>query len=250
MDYPKRVIVKGEKDKKIVREIQKKLNENGCGPIDVDGDFGPKTFNAVKLFQSRFTDQEGRPLIIDGKVGPLSWITLFKLKAIGPEPGPLSDFTKKVLSKAKSQIGVMEKPRGSNSGPEVDAYLKSVGLGPGYAWCAAFTYWCFNEAYKNSGKSNPAYKTAGVLSHWTNTKGKKISASAAFADPSLVKPGQVFIMSYGGGLGHTGIVESVNGGYLTTIEGNTNDGGSREGIGVFRRTSRKINSINKGFIQY
>jgi len=57
-------------------------------------------------------------------------------------------------------------------------------------------------------------------------------------------------MAYGGGLGHTGIVEKVNGGFLTTIEGNTNDGGSREGIGVFRRTGRKIKDINKGFLQY
>ena len=42
----------------------------------------------------------------------------------------------------------------------------------------------------------------------------------------------------------------VDGGRLTTIEGNTNDGGSREGVGVFRRSERKIASINKGFLDY
>ena len=56
-------------------------------------------------------------------------------------------------------------------------------------------------------------------------------------------------MSYGGGTGHTGIVESVSGGFINTIEGNTNESGSRNGIGVFKR-QRKINSINKGFIEY
>jgi hypothetical protein len=35
-----------------------------------------------------------------------------------------------------------------------------------------------------------------------------------------------------------------------TIEGNTNDGGSREGIGVFKRDTRLISGINRGFIDY
>lgn len=59
----------------------------------------------------------------------------------------------------------------------------------------------------------------------------------------------IFTMDHGGGLGHTGLVESVTGGIMTTLEGNSNVGGSREGIGVFRLT-RKVNSVNKGFIDY
>jgi hypothetical protein len=46
------------------------------------------------------------------------------------------------------------------------------------------------------------------------------------------------------------MVVEVSDGRLVTIEGNTNDGGSRNGIGVFRRTARKIGQINKGFVQY
>ena len=37
---------------------------------------------------------------------------------------------------------------------------------------------------------------------------------------------------------------------LNTLEGNTNEGGSREGVGVFRRNGRKIVTINRGFIDY
>jgi hypothetical protein len=59
----------------------------------------------------------------------------------------------------------------------------------------------------------------------------------------------VFIMDHGGGLGHTGLVESVQGGLITTIEGNTNTALSREGGGVYRLT-RKLVEINKGFIDY
>jgi hypothetical protein len=57
-------------------------------------------------------------------------------------------------------------------------------------------------------------------------------------------------MDFGGGAGHTGLVVGIQSGKLVTIEGNTNDGGSREGVGVFQRTGRTIGSINKGFIEY
>lgn len=39
-------------------------------------------------------------------------------------------------------------------------------------------------------------------------------------------------------------------GQVEAVEGNINDNGSRNGIGVFRRDARKIASINKGFIDY
>ena len=60
----------------------------------------------------------------------------------------------------------------------------------------------------------------------------------------------VFVLATGGGKGHVGIVKEVNGVVLTTIEGNTNDGGSREGIGVFERKGRRIADINLGFVNY
>jgi hypothetical protein len=53
----------------------------------------------------------------------------------------------------------------------------------------------------------------------------------------------------GRGAGHTGLVESVAGGFITTIEGNTDASKTREGGGVYR-LKRKILDINKGFIDY
>jgi hypothetical protein len=94
------------------------------------------------------------------------------------------------------------------------------------------------------------FKTAGCLDHWNNTTAKKILAADALNKPSLVKPGAIFIIDHGGGHGHTGIVEKLAGGFLQTLEGNSNPSGSSNGIGVFRLTNRKINSINKGFIAY
>ncbi|EKT4520794.1 CHAP domain-containing protein, partial [Flavobacterium psychrophilum] len=51
----------------------------------------------------------------------------------------------------------------------------------------------------------------------------------------------------GKGLGHTGIVEKVIEKTIYTIEGNTNDDGSREGYKVCRR-KRNIKTI-KAFIR-
>jgi hypothetical protein len=54
-------------------------------------------------------------------------------------------------------------------------------------------------------------------------------------------------MDFGKGTGHTGIVERVVGTKIHTIEGNTNDEGSREGYEVCRR-KREIKTI-RGFIR-
>ncbi len=77
MNYPKRIIKAGETNKAIVKAVQQKLNEAGLGPIEVIGIYGPKTVNAVKLFQATHRDQNGLPLEIDGKLGSLSWVALF-----------------------------------------------------------------------------------------------------------------------------------------------------------------------------
>jgi hypothetical protein len=250
MNYPGHVIKKNDKDAAAVKAIQQQLNIKGCGPIVVDGDFGTDTYNAVQLFQTRFADLNGNPLVADGIIGPITWASLFgteKSQVITTAP---NDLLKAVLSIASSQVGVMEVPPGSNNGPEVNTYQDAAGVPHGEAWCMAFVYWCFKQACANLGIANPVYKTGGVLDEWDNTTGKKILAADAQVNTSLVLPGQIFIISTGGGFGHTGFIESINNGLLTTIEGNTNTNGSRNGIGVFRRTARTINKINVGFIQF
>ncbi|POR25418.1 amidase [Flavobacterium columnare] len=143
------------------------------------------------------------------------------------------------LEVATRQIGVTEIPKGSNAGPEVEIYLKSVGLTKGYSWCMAFVYWCVLEASKKAGVPNPLKKTAGVLDQW-NSKPELRQTKP--------KAGYVFIMDFGKGLGHTGFVEKVlPNGKIQTIEGNTNADGSREGYAVCRRT-RNIADI-KGYLK-
>jgi hypothetical protein len=249
MDYPKRVIQQGEKNAKIVKAVQARLNEVGCGPLEVVGNYGPKTVTAVKLFQSTHRDQLGNPLEIDGKIGAITWAALFGVWMVPTIEDGSNALLTEAVRVAGTQVGIMESPEGSNSGPEVDAYLQSVGLGPGFYWCAAFVYWCFAKASVKLGRPNPVFKTAGCMNHWLKTKGKKIDASDAVENPLLLKPGQIFIINHGRGSGHTGILEKIEGGFLHTIEGNSNPAGSANGIGVFR-LERKIAKINQGFIEY
>lgn len=252
MNFPKRVIKKGEKDKAIVKAIQNQLNLRSCGPISADGDFGSITESAVKLFQSRHADATGTPLKADGQVGQITWATLFGTQTLPSDNTAPSSLLAEALKVAISQIGVKESG-GPNRGPQVDVYLKSVGLNPvgkNYSWCAAFVYWCFKEASANLNIANPVYKTAGCVNHWDNAKCTKLGVAAALKDPSKIKPGFIFIIDHGGGKGHTGIVESVEGGYLTTIEGNTNPELSSNGYGVFRLNRRKIKDITRGFLDY
>jgi hypothetical protein len=147
----------------------------------------------------------------------------------------------KSLQIAQSQIGVQEIPKNSNAGPAVEKYLKSVGLGKGYAWCMAFVYWSVNEASKELKVANPLAKTAGVLAMFNKMTANRVTTP---------QPGDFFIMDFGKGAGHTGFVEKIlPNGLLQTIEGNTNDDGSREGYEVARRYDRKASKM-KGFIRF
>jgi uncharacterized protein (TIGR02594 family) len=142
----------------------------------------------------------------------------------------------KALKIAISQLGQHENPLGSNWGTPVKEYLASVGINFPAAWCAAFVYWCFKQANTNV----PLVKTAGVLNHW-NTADKKYRVT----DP---QPGDIFIMDYGKGLGHTGFVEKVDATFIYTVEGNSNDSGSREGIEVTRK--QRPRTKIKGYLRY
>ncbi|HYG09270.1 MAG TPA: peptidoglycan-binding protein [Pyrinomonadaceae bacterium] len=256
--FPGRVIKAGDPDREIVSSIQTRLNEVGCGPLEVTGIFDAEgTKRAVKLFQSRFTDVSGRPLVIDGEVGSFTWGAMFGSKSIPSTSTAPSSLVKGAIEFAATQVGIRERPLGSNRGPEVDRYLRAVGLNPAngsFAWCVAFTHFCYQAAAESLGVANPHIKTAGVLDHW-NRAGRKpgvlrVTRAEAVANPGLVKPGSLFVIDLGSALGHSGMVVESSGGRLLTIEGNTNDGGSRNGIGVFERDARKINQINKGFIDY
>lgn len=142
------------------------------------------------------------------------------------------------LQIAITQIGQQEHPKGSNWGTPVKNYLASVNIGFPASWCAAVVYWVFNEAARILAVVNPVPKTGGVLKMWS-----KIPKKNRITVPV---PGCIFFVDYGHGLGHAGIVEWIAGDVLHTLEGNTNDEGSREGYEYCRR-ERHRSWVNLGY---
>jgi hypothetical protein len=244
MNYPSRIITIGEQDSAIVSAIQGRLNRLGFGPITEDGIFGRTTKCAIKAYQNRVFYRFSDPLEMDGNVGLKTWKGLFEVRTTAP-----SLLLTEVINIARKEIGICEEPPGSNNGPRVSAYLKSVRLSPGYPWCAAFVYWCFEQASAGLLIANPLVRTGACMQHWQRTKGVKISYADALANPQLIEPGAVFIIGRGYGRGHTGIVTGIDGREIHTIEGNTNAFCSANGGGVFE-LKRPIYTINTGFIKY
>ena len=173
--FPDHVVKVGSNDRTSVIAIQQRLNQTGCGPVQVDGVFSAETLEAVELFQARSLDFQDRPLVVDGQVGMMTWAALFKSEVLRSPTSPAGSLLATVLLVASGEVGVMEEPPGSNRGPKVDQYLASVGLNAqdgSFAWCAGFVYWCFHHASIKLGVPNPAIKTAGALDIW-NMAGPK-----------------------------------------------------------------------------
>ncbi|MFL5296330.1 MAG: peptidoglycan-binding protein [Phenylobacterium sp.] len=241
----------GAADADAVKAVKAQLAAYGYGSASPPGVFDGELASIVKLFQSQHVDAAGRALKADGIVGPLTWAALFASPHVDlPATGPAAT----ALAAARSKIGVMEQPPGSNSGPEVTAFLTSVGAHQGDAWCMAFVSWCFQQA-ANNGAANAFPRTAGCLDAWNDVRGSSpqriVTRAAAIADPGRVKPGMVFILDHGGGHGHTGFVTRQLGGALGTVEGNSNDTGAAEGVGVFALNRRSVmESDLKGFLDF
>jgi lysozyme family protein len=240
-----------------VTGIQLRLAALGISTGGADGDFGGQTEAAVRLFQARAVDETNTPLEIDGIVGQKTWAALFGIATpqIATSAPPAGSLSAQALQTAATQVGVREVPLGSNRGPRVDQYLEAVEPGLRAApWCMAFVYWCFGRAAANLNLANPVPRTAGVKRSWQMAQSLPgltiLPAAQAASDPSLVVPGMVFYIDTGPTTGHSGLVADVIGGTLVTIEGNTNEGGSANGIGVFQRSKRKINDISIGFVGF
>lgn len=148
----------------------------------------------------------------------------------------------KALEIAITQLNVREAPGYKNTGEQVEKYQESTGNKPGEPWCMSFVYWCYEQAADRMGRINPLYKTGHVLTGWRARKDRFRALTPMIGD--------VFIMDYGKGKGHTGIIVGFtkDGKKAQTIEGNTNDEGSREGFEVCYR-ERDLSKM-LGFLRF
>lgn len=154
----------------------------------------------------------------------------------------MNRLTKQIVDEARKWIGTKE--IGYNDGPEVRAWLKRVNRREGAPWCAAFAWCMLDDACAALGVRNPIEPVAGV--HLFRQLGKEHRAWTV--EPGA---GYVFFIDHGikdgRKLGHCGIVVDVGPKSLVTIEGNTNEAGSREGNAVAVKT-RRIGEISLGYL--
>lgn len=139
-----------------------------------------------------------------------------------------------VMAVARAEIGAREQPRGSNWGEDVARYLASVGIESPAAWCAAFVYWCFERVMPVQNEL-PRSGYTPLIHAWAKREKRIIK-------PRKAQPADLVLFHFPSlkRVAHVGLVGKVDvaGGFVWTIEGNTNDEGSREGYEVARRRRR------------
>jgi hypothetical protein len=153
------------------------------------------------------------------------------------EPVKYKDRTElqvKVADIYTAQIGVREKT-GHNDGVMVEKYLAVTGFTKGAPWCASFVSWTYKQAdvpaIKNAWSPSwfPPDKTIYTKGVTNKVKPEKADVFGIYF-PNLKR------------VGHVGFIDDwPEGNYAITVEGNTNNAGSREGDGVYRKRRLKDN---------
>ena len=132
------------------------------------------------------------------------------------------------------EIGVRE-ASGHNDGSRVEDYLASCGRQKGDAWCAAFVTWVFKQA-----------GVEAAVSAWSPAWFPEKNTVYARGRANNIMPQRADVFgiyfSAQGRIAHVGFVDRWEEGensFTLTVEGNTNDAGSREGDGVYRKRRLK-----------
>lgn len=149
----------------------------------------------------------------------------------------IEEAKKKLINWAVSQIGYHE---GSNNWNKYATLWTKAGgwNAQNQPWCDIFVDSAFIESFGLETASKLTYQSIGGFSALCRASAQFYKNNNAwYAFPEVGD--QVFFYS-GGDINHTGIVETVNGSYFTTIEGNSSDM-------VARRNYYVSNSYVAGF---
>ena len=138
-----------------------------------------------------------------------------------------------LLDIARRQIGTRESPPNSNNVRYNTWYYGREVSGAAYPWCMVFVQWVFDQA----GVKLPVRTAScGALVRSAQSAGCWVTGD--------YRPGDVVIYDFPGGAAtdHCGIVESVDGTYISAIEGNTSSTSDADG-GAVERRARKFSQI-------
>lgn len=215
-----------------VKVIQEWLSLHGF-TLTMDKDFGPATESMIKQFQKKMRLPE------TGIVNKTTFarLTLPMSNALKPLPVNSRTISNLVVAYAKQHL--RQHPReigGQNRGPWVRLYMKG-SEGNAFPWCAGFATYLVRQACDTLKISMPINSTVSCDRLAGDAKKKKrFLDGRTNLDKSRIKPGSLFLNKKSeGDWVHTGIVTKASQEHFETIEGNTNDEGSREGYEVCKR---------------
>ncbi|UFH54606.1 peptidoglycan-binding protein [Spirosoma sp. KNUC1025] len=230
--------------KKDVRKIQSWLtlfsiiNPAAATATGIDGDFGKATEKAVKNFQEvKGLTQTG---IVDEETFSLLTAPMrnaFTKQSTGPDLRQLIVNTaKNHLPSHPFELVINQQP---NSGPWVRAYMDG-NEGADWLWCMGFVQSIIDQAASAQGKDfrklMPQSYSCDTVGTTGLEKGILFRHTQIRNNPSLVKPGDIFLLQRSpNDWTHTGIITAVEDDLFETVEGNTNDGGSSNGNAVLKR---------------
>lgn len=245
-----KVIESGEKGKRVKR-VQEWLCHHGIR-TSIDEDFGPATVKCVKIFQKRNSITES------GKVNPTTWKALVApMTAALTAPKNISKMSPAEAIRAVAEQHVAVHPHeigGANRGPWVRLYCEGNDGAP-WAWCAGFVSLIMHQAYFYLGKTPPIAGSVSCDVLASQAKEAKMfvyesSLSSGKLDWKDLGPAAIFLRRRTStDWTHTGFAMEGEGATFDTIEGNTNDEGSREGFEACKRV-RSIAGGNYDFINF
>ena len=254
IDQPDKAIKQGEKGKRVKR-VQEWLDFHNFRTT-IDEDFGPATKRCVTRFQER------KGLRANGIVNTATWKALVKpmLNALA-KPKKIKDLTPAETVRAVAEQHVVQHPveiGGNNRGPWVRLYCEGND-GKDWAWCAGFVSLIMQQAcfYREEEPPIKGSVSCDVLAAQAKSAGifvrgrDIVSGSKAWDEMGgcvafLRRRTSTDWTHTGFGLGAEGSGRSL---VFDTIEGNTNDEGSREGFEACRRT-RGVSSTNYDFFTF
>lgn len=142
--------------------------------------------------------------------------------------------TSSIVAKCRSQLGIVEKPKGSNNVKYNTAYYGRAVSGSSYPWCCVFVWWIFKEC----GLSNLFYD--GKKTAYCPTLMDYYKRKNQFSQTPKVGSIAFFQFDKDSQPDHVGVVIKVNNdNTVTTIEGNTAVGNDSNGGQVMQRTRKK-----------
>ncbi len=225
------VLKRGSRGKS-VRVVQEWLSLHGLH-VAIDGDFGPATEHAVRDFQRKKRLPRGG-VVNASTFAQLVWPMARAMRPIDPGRRSLGRL---VVAYARRHL--REHPReigGQNRGPWVRLYMNGHE-GSRWAWCAGFVSFVLKQACRAAGAPLPIRTSfsCDVLATSAKAKGLFLPESG-IDDPRRIPAGSIFLnRRTSTDWVHTGVVVRAGDEVFRTIEGNTNDEGSREGYEVCAR---------------